>query len=207
MRLGNCRKLLQRRPNTVQILFRLSLQPSNRPEQVAFPLAFSFRFPHCLVFGATTVNSQLNYAISYVHSSMGKCVPMCVCMSVSCTIFTSPLVLVTFWVCCSTCFTFLLSSPPFDCMWTTLLAFPAYRWLLGCPLFSPSYPLLSSVSVLFSMPRALFGLLHVLSPSRVGGCKPSQVHWSWAQMPLGLRRSKTIACRPVECARLANVSY
>lgn len=38
-------------------------------------------------------------------------------------------------------------------------------------LHPPSYPLLSSVSVLFSMPRALFGLLHVLSPSRVGGCR------------------------------------
>lgn len=105
-------------------------------------------------------------------------VNVCLCVCVSCTIFTSPLVLVTFWVCCSTCFTFLLSSPPFDCMWTTLLAFPTYRWLLGWPLFSSSHPLLSSVSVLFSMPRALFGLLHVLSPSRVGGCKPSQAKFT-----------------------------
>lgn len=54
----------------------------NRSEQVAFPLAFSFRFPHCLLFGAATVNSQLNYAISYVHPSLAKCVPMCVCVYV-----------------------------------------------------------------------------------------------------------------------------
>lgn len=149
-----------------------SIQPPTGQSKWLFLWPFLFVF-HIVCFLAPQLLTASWTMPFHMYTPAWLNVCLCVCVCVSCTIFTSPLVLVTFWVCSSTCFTFLLSSPPCGCMWTTLLAFSTYRWLLGWPLLplSLSYPLLSSVSVLFSMPRALFGLLHVLSPSRVGGCR------------------------------------
>lgn len=113
--LGNCRKLLQRRPNTVQILFRLFRLP-----EWLFPMAFSFRFPHCLLFGAATVNSQLNYAISYEC----VCVSVCALHYFHFTFGAAYLLGLSLHV-----LYIFIKLAPAACIWTTLLAFPTYRWL------------------------------------------------------------------------------
>lgn len=108
---GNARKLLQQRLNIVQIpsstssptffLFWPARAVSCRASGF-FCLCCWLFIPHCLLFGAATVNSQLNYAISYVRWMLHY---------FACT-FSPSYTCATLYL-LATCFTFLLSSPPF----------------------------------------------------------------------------------------------